>query len=91
MADVEFRLNRSGLREIFKSPGMQDALMDASQAKAGEANGRASTNAGHDLSKQPYEAYTRVLGGTAIGAVSTTGREGAAHEARHHTLSGTNH
>lgn len=91
MAEAEFRLNRAGLREIFRSQGMQDALMGAAQAKAGEANGRARTDAGHGLAKSPYEAYTRVLGGTAIGAVSTTGREGAAHEARHHTLSGTNH
>ncbi len=91
MADVDFRLNLAGVREVFKSKGMQDALMEASLAKAGEANARARATARHALSKDPYEAYTRILSGTAVGGVSTSGPEAHNHEATHHTLSGVNH
>lgn len=95
MADVDFKLNSAGLREIFKSDGMQAVLMEHAEAFAAEANSRAESHKRelhvNDFKVPPYAAHVDVLRGTAVGAAHTNGRMGQLDNAKFHTLNSVNH
>lgn len=95
MADVEFELDKSGLMEIAKSPGMQAALMSEASKLAGAANAAAR---GHEkalhitaFKKPPYAAHVDVLDRTAVGAAHSNTEMGRLDEAKFKSLSGRNH
>lgn len=95
MADVEFKINRSGIREIFKSGGMQAALKECAQTLADRANREAEwhKNKLHikEFQVPPYAAHVDVLNNTAVGAAHTNGKMGQADMAKFNTLAGVNH
>lgn len=95
MADMEFKANSAGIREVFKGSGMQAALMKYAQDLASEANSRAS---GHEkelhigtFKVPPYAAHVDILRGTAVGACHTNGKIGQLDHSKFHTLNAVNH
>ena len=95
MADVEFKLNSAGIREIFKSAGMQAVLKEYAQAFADEANSRAENHKKElhisEFKVPPYAAHADVLRGTAVGAAHTNGKIGQLDQAKFNTLNSVNH
>lgn len=95
MADVEFKVNPAGIREIFKGAGMQAVLREHAEIMASEANSRAQIHTkllhinGFDV--PPYAAHVDVLSGTAVGAAHTNGKMGQIDQAKFHTLNAVNH
>lgn len=95
MADVDFKIDRSGIREIFKSAGMQSALMEHAQTLAERANREAEWHKKklhiNKFKKPPYAAHVDVLDNTAVGAAHTNGKMGQADMAKFNTLASVNH
>lgn len=92
---ADFKLNRAGLREVFKSEGMQEVLLSYAQELADEANNQAK---GHEKGLHisefhvpPYAAHVDVLSGTAVGAAHTNGKMGRLDHAKYSTLNAVNH
>lgn len=92
MADLRlgrFRPIKAGIREVWKSQEMQDALRDLADEKAGEANSIAHLHSEHD--EELYGFGVDVLRGTAMGYVETKGVLGRIEQRAHHTLDAINH
>lgn len=95
MADVDFKLNRAGLREVFRGAEMKAVLLEHAEEMASEANARAQ---GHErqlhiseFKVPPYAAHVDVLRGTAVGACHTNGKIGQLDQSKFHTLNTVNH
>ena len=95
MANVNFRMNNAGIRDIAKSVGMQNVLKEAAKSLADEANASANSHADWLYEKkyrvQPYAAGVTVARGTAIGYATTATSVGFVDEKRYKSLSTTNH
>lgn len=95
MANAEFKLNRAGLREVFKGPGMQAVLLEHAQEFAAEANARAESHKRDlhitDFKVPPYAAHADVLRGTAVGAAHTNSKIGRLDQSKFQTLNAVNH
>lgn len=91
MADVEFTMNRAGIREIFCSPEMQAVLKEEAENLCNIACARAEFMTSKPFKFPPYQAYTRVLRGTAVAGVSTASKHAERFEARNQVLISTIH
>lgn len=95
MADMDFKLNKAGLREIFKSAGMQAALRNEAEKLATKANKVAEAHAKElhidHFKAPPYGAHVDVLRNTAVGAVHTNHIMGRKDQAKFSTLNSVNH
>ena len=91
MAFGDFKPDRAGIVEVFTSGGMQAALSEAAARLEGEAN--ALGHLSHATTGKPrlYKSGVDVLDRTAVGYVTTDGRDGRADQAAHHTLDSINH
>lgn len=95
MADVDFVLNRAGIREVCKSGGMQVALLECAEKLADRANSEAEWHKDKlhisEFRVPPYAAHVDVLTHTAVGAAHTNGKMGQRDMERFNTLAGANH
>lgn len=89
-AKFHYAMDKKGVMEIAKSPGVRAALADLAKVKAAEANGMLRSR-NPDAGEHAYASRTKVLGRTAIGMVHTTGITTELDQKRHHTLDAINH
>ena len=95
MAEVDFRLNVRGLREMLKSEGMRAALLSEAKELAdiacAEACGHAEELGVEKIETPPYYGHAEVLDYTAVGAVSTRTYLGILDNNQFKTLGKRNH
>lgn len=89
-ANFHYTMDKKGIMEIAKSPGVRATLADLAKVKAVEANGMLRSH-NPDAGEHAYASRTKVLGRTAIGMVHTTGITTELDQKRHHTLDAINH
>lgn len=89
-AKFHYAMDKKGIMEIAKSPGVRATLADLAKVKAAEANGMLRSH-NPDAGEHAYASRTKVLGRTAIGMVHTTGITTELDQKRHHTLDAINH
>lgn len=91
MADFDFKWNRPGVREIWRSDGMQNALWEVVSPIAEQASEVVDLQYGHNPKYPHYVAHVHVLDNTAIGSVKTVSIQSQIDENKYHTLEYFNH
>ena len=98
MASGGFKVNRAGVRALFKSAAMSSALEAqakrvAASACAAEYANRATLPtkwakiaAHYNENPEPYTGSSKTLSNTAVGVVRTSSLYGVVDENAHHTL-----
>ena len=89
--DYTFKFDKEGVREIWKSGGMQAALREVVEPIAEQASQVVDLQYGENPKFPHYKAFVNVLRNTAIGAVSTISYQSRIDENKYHTLEYFNH
>ena len=90
MADVSFRPNISGIREILHSGGVKAELQSHADRIANACNAQAEAHYG-PLEVPAYWSAVNDHRNVAVGRVFTASKMGRLDERHHHTLEANNH